>query len=99
MPSFSFETSFDRFNRYMVECEYDPLDGYKGQDCFLIDTWWNVNVRNNYLIVHITCFNRYMVECESFCGSFSIKFGDVLIDTWWNVNYSFLNSMSNMLEF
>ena len=44
MPSFSFETSFDRFNRYMVECEYDPLDGYKGQDCFLIDTWWNVNL-------------------------------------------------------
>ena len=30
----------------------------------LIDTWWNVNEKEDAYIYSIDRFNRYMVECE-----------------------------------
>ena len=32
-----------RFNRYMVECEYETEYDVKLYEGVLIDTWWNVN--------------------------------------------------------
>ena len=34
---------FKRFNRYMVECEYDQTCRAVIFQQVLIDTWWNVN--------------------------------------------------------
>ena len=31
------------FNRYMVECEFNPANPRILPFCVLIDTWWNVN--------------------------------------------------------
>ena len=33
----------NRFNRYMVECEFYQILLYQGHIFVLIDTWWNVN--------------------------------------------------------
>ena len=33
----------DRFNRYMVECEYFLVTFIVTEKTVLIDTWWNVN--------------------------------------------------------
>ena len=34
-----------RFNRYMVECEFDKIIGcFFKEESVLIDTWWNVNL-------------------------------------------------------
>ena len=34
------------FNRYMVECEYRTFINFRTVLVVLIDTWWNVNVRD-----------------------------------------------------
>ena len=33
------------FNRYMVECEFNPRFSIKDRLIVLIDTWWNVNYK------------------------------------------------------
>ncbi len=33
----------------MVECESDEVSGYHALSCVLIDTWWNVNVRDEII--------------------------------------------------
>ena len=35
--------TLERFNRYMVECEYKTPAIIKHISPVLIDTWWNVN--------------------------------------------------------
>ena len=55
------------FNRYMVECEFNPANPRILPFCVLIDTWWNVNL--DISIFEEKCntrFNRYMVECECY---------------------------------
>ena len=55
----------DRFNRYMVECEYASADGFmsipEGFNRYMVECecrlWWSGFTRR-------TGFNRYMVECE-----------------------------------
>ena len=44
VPGSLYNKSYDRFNRYMVECEYyqGRLDELNAG--VLIDTWWNVNI-------------------------------------------------------
>ena len=54
-----------RFNRYMVECEYDFQKFLKCNRVVLIDTWWNVNSSERSRCKQDSVrFNRYMVECE-----------------------------------
>ena len=76
------------FNRYMVECEFIPVDSiWCNCLCVLIDTWWNVNeeiswnyVKSNQVLID-TWWNVNMSDNKE------NLWGDkVLIDTWWNVN-------------
>ena len=88
--SFKVERALDRikrFNRYMVECEFDTS----------IQLFLSVMCFNRYMVEceyiaglcflkSVSRFNRYMVECE-FCFTDSPSDPrSVLIDTWWNVN-------------
>ena len=58
--------NLNRFNRYMVECEFSSLPHTGRHLIVLIDTWWNVNARAAAAsATKSKCFNRYMVECES----------------------------------
>ena len=59
----------------MVECEYIANFTIGGVYLVLIDTWWNVNVREIEHSLIRYGFNRYMVECESH------KIGLALYDT------------------
>ena len=53
------------FNRYMVECEFISANYAFSDHGVLIDTWWNVNVREiEHNLIRYGGFNRYMVECE-----------------------------------
>ena len=54
-----------RFNRYMVECEFNSLYFCIFKAEVLIDTWWNVNFFIYIKFPTYRSFNRYMVECES----------------------------------
>ena len=38
------QQELERFNRYMVECEYNRNNYNKHDYQVLIDTWWNVNI-------------------------------------------------------
>ena len=80
--------NFSSFNRYMVECEFIPVDSiWCNCLCVLIDTWWNVNeeiswnyVKSNQVLID-TWWNVNMSDNKE------NLWGDkVLIDTWWNVN-------------
>ena len=54
-----------RFNRYMVECEFNSLYFCIFKAEVLIDTWWNVNLLIiTIFFMGLAGFNRYMVECE-----------------------------------
>ena len=56
---------YTRFNRYMVECEFDGECILNLSLIVLIDTWWNVNVfAGSSCVISRHRFNRYMVECE-----------------------------------
>ena len=49
----------------MVECESCSVSTLALVDALvLIDTWWNVNVRDEIIFDLQNRFNRYMVECE-----------------------------------
>ena len=37
------------FNRYMVECEFRYMSMSQCSVIVLIDTWWNVNVRDEII--------------------------------------------------
>ena len=76
-----------RFNRYMVECEFEKFWKTRKRENVLIDTWWNVNSNKlgagveavEVLIDTWWNVNKYgfvSVPCQYI----------VLIDTWWNVN-------------
>ena len=87
------------FNRYMVECESYLNNIYKKRlisfNRYMVECEYGSDEKN---CAERWCFNRYMVECEFEWVIASGADITVLIDTWWNVNYSFLNSMSNMLD-
>ena len=56
---------YNRFNRYMVECEWRFIKRMYPRYIVLIDTWWNVNnTSSSRFIRGGGSFNRYMVECE-----------------------------------
>ena len=77
----------ERFNRYMVECEFSSLDIHY---IFVVSfNRYMVECEYGCKVIPITCgksFNRYMVECEYQCNCTVYFVFVVLIDTWWNVN-------------
>ena len=76
-----------RFNRYMVECEYSYRiyvdSSVTGFNRYMVECELESMFVND---CYASGFNRYMVECE--CKGTSTHFISiyVLIDTWWNVN-------------
>ena len=77
-----------RFNRYMVECEFNLPPFQNLSDIVLIDTWWNVNYKTK-----VTTSKTASVLIDTwwnvndFFTSEIENLLNVLIDTWWNVNF------------
>ena len=78
----------NRFNRYMVECEFGKGLFNIHLKCVLIDTWWNVNLENivSLYVTNVVLIDTWWNVNSSFGIILSICPILVLIDTWWNVN-------------
>ena len=78
----------DRFNRYMVECEYNyAYSTSKGLYCFnryMVECEFIMTTR---LILKTTVLIDTWWNVNCTYNQRPLRTYPVLIDTWWNVNY------------
>ena len=75
-----------RINRYIMECKLNHQYSNQKVQLELIDTLWNVNMKNCQTAARLLRINRYIMECKLWTFSLRGKRYGELIDTLWNVN-------------
>ena len=81
------QTAGNGINRNIVECKSSWLRNRPKHICVLIETLWNVNIRNSLKPRFLsTGINRNIVECKSVQSHVQSHRAQVLIETLWNVN-------------